>query len=111
MTWMAGVLRTREYARSPAATPRAVRRRPPPARRAGYRRGGTLRAMDPGTVAGVALEEVDPMHATTLLLADEGWHGGPWFLLIPLFWLLVLVVFFTVLRRTAWRRGWRPGCA
>lgn len=50
------------------------------------------------------------MHPTTLLLADEGWHGGPWFLLIPVFWLLVLVVFFTVLRRTAWRRGWRPGC-
>ncbi|GAA1258508.1 SHOCT domain-containing protein [Kitasatospora nipponensis] len=52
------------------------------------------------------------MFATTAsaLLADDGWHhGGPWFLLIPLAWLAFLVIVFTVLRRTAWRRGCSGG--
>lgn len=49
------------------------------------------------------------MNATTAtaLLADGHWHGGPWFLLFPLIWLLFLVFVFATLRRTAWRRGWR----
>ncbi len=50
------------------------------------------------------------MHTTTALLADGPWHGGPWFLLFPLFWLFFLVIVFTVLRRTGWRRGWGAGC-
>ncbi|MFF2660898.1 SHOCT domain-containing protein [Kitasatospora sp. NPDC058032] len=57
---------------------------------------------------------------STALLADticrDGWgpwNGGgpgPWFLLFPLFWLLVLITLFTVLRRRGWgRRGpWGP---
>ncbi|MFJ4094944.1 SHOCT domain-containing protein [Kitasatospora sp. NPDC089913] len=57
---------------------------------------------------------------STALLADaycrEGWgpwNGGgpgPWFLLFPLFWLIVLVTVFTVFRRRGFgRRGpWGP---
>ncbi|MEV6972741.1 SHOCT domain-containing protein [Kitasatospora sp. NPDC093806] len=57
---------------------------------------------------------------STALLADticrDGWGPwggggpGPWFLLFPLFWLLVLVVVLTALRRRGWaRRGpWGP---
>ncbi|MFJ9771745.1 SHOCT domain-containing protein [Kitasatospora sp. NPDC101157] len=36
-------------------------------------------------------------------LAD--WHGpGAWFLLVPLFWIAVVVLVITLLRRTVWRR-------
>ncbi|MEU5387806.1 MULTISPECIES: SHOCT domain-containing protein [Kitasatospora] len=46
------------------------------------------------------------------LLAD-GWSGhgpGPWVLVFPLFWLLVVVLVVTVLRRSVWRRrGWCGG--
>ncbi|MFD7730056.1 SHOCT domain-containing protein [Kitasatospora phosalacinea] len=44
------------------------------------------------------------------LLAD-GWHGpGPWVLVFPLFWLLLVVLVVAVLRRAGWRRrGWCGG--
>jgi putative membrane protein len=34
------------------------------------------------------------------------WNGGPWFLLFPLFWLLVIVSAFWLFRRG---RGWHHG--
>ncbi|PYC82158.1 hypothetical protein C7C46_10610 [Streptomyces tateyamensis] len=36
-------------------------------------------------------------------LVQSGWH--PWFLVFPFFWLVVVVLVFAVLRRTAWRRA------
>ncbi|MED7951259.1 MULTISPECIES: SHOCT domain-containing protein [unclassified Streptomyces] len=59
------------------------------------------------------------MQSTATLLADtvcrEGWGPwgggpGPWFLIFPLFWLLVLVVVVTTLRRRggAGRGPWGP---
>ncbi|MCX4750698.1 SHOCT domain-containing protein [Kitasatospora sp. NBC_01287] len=47
------------------------------------------------------------MNATTAtaLLADDHWHGGPWFLFFPLLWFAFLAFVFVTLRRTAWRRG------
>ena len=44
-----------------------------------------------------------------LVAADTAWHGPwfwPWFLLIPLFWILLIVLFFTIGRRFWWRRHW-----
>jgi putative membrane protein len=41
---------------------------------------------------------------TLLADADGPWGGGPWFLLIPLFWLIVVFTVVFVLRRTVWRR-------
>ncbi|MEV4560312.1 SHOCT domain-containing protein [Kitasatospora sp. NPDC049285] len=42
----------------------------------------------------------------TALLADgPGSWPGPWVLVFPLFWLLVVVLVVTALRRAAWRRG------
>jgi putative membrane protein len=39
----------------------------------------------------------------TQFLADgPGWHGGPWFLLFPLFWIAVLVLARRLLFRGAW---------
>ena len=53
------------------------------------------------TAAITALEAVLP-------LAD-GWHhgwGGPWFLLFPLFWVLVILAIIWIVRGSPpWRRG------
>lgn len=43
---------------------------------------------------------------TDSVMAHAGWGGGPgWFLLIPLFWIVVLVLLFVFLGRR-WRHGW-----
>lgn len=50
------------------------------------------------------------MHTiATGLLADDHWHGGPWFLIFPLLWLAFLALVFVTLRRTVWRRGCHGG--
>ncbi|RKE18257.1 SHOCT domain-containing protein [Streptomyces sp. TLI_171] len=41
----------------------------------------------------------------TSLAEASGHWPGPWVLVFPLFWLLVVVLVVTVLRRAAWRRG------
>jgi putative membrane protein len=33
------------------------------------------------------------------ILAVTGWHGGPWFLLVPLFWIALLVGAWFLFRR------------
>ena len=33
------------------------------------------------------------------ILAETGWHGGPWFLVFPLFWIAVLVGAWFLFRR------------
>ncbi|MGH8879886.1 MAG: SHOCT domain-containing protein [Stackebrandtia sp.] len=35
---------------------------------------------------------------------EHGWHGGPWFLLIPLLWIAVIATFAFVFKRR--RRFW-----
>lgn len=50
---------------------------------------------------------------TAALIATAGNHAGhlagswagPWFLLIPLFWILVLILLFALARRFWWRRN------
>jgi len=42
-------------------------------------------------------KEVSEMVAT--ILAVTGWHGGPWFLLFPLFWIALLVGAWFLFRR------------
>ena len=39
--------------------------------------------------------------------AFHPWHGGPWFFLIPLFWILLIVALFAIFgrRRRHWMRG------
>ncbi|MFE2911373.1 SHOCT domain-containing protein [Kitasatospora indigofera] len=40
-------------------------------------------------------------------LADHGWAGpGPWILLFPLFWIVVVLLVVLVLRRAVRGRGW-----
>ncbi|ASN51372.1 MULTISPECIES: SHOCT domain-containing protein [Sinomonas] len=41
--------------------------------------------------------------------AADHWGGPwfPWFLLFPLFWFLVLILFFVFARRFWWRRHWQ----
>ncbi|MEA5456270.1 SHOCT domain-containing protein [Sinomonas sp. JGH33] len=49
------------------------------------------------------------MTALSVAADTVAWPGiwfGPWFLLIPLFWLLVVVLFFVFARRLWWRRPW-----
>jgi putative membrane protein len=44
-------------------------------------------------------------------VAFHPWHGGFWFFLIPLFWILVVVALFAIFgrRRREWmRNGWGP---
>jgi putative membrane protein len=33
------------------------------------------------------------------ILAEAGWHGGPWFLVFPLFWIALLVGAWFLFRR------------
>jgi putative membrane protein len=42
-------------------------------------------------------KEVSEMIET--ILAVAGWHGGPWFLLFPLFWIALLVGAWFLFRR------------
>jgi len=44
---------------------------------------------------------------TLLAHAADGSWPGPWILLIPLFWLAVVLLVVLVVRRAVWRRG---GC-
>jgi putative membrane protein len=40
------------------------------------------------------------MHALTTLLADSnGWHGGHWWIVFPIFWLILIAVALTLFRR------------
>ncbi len=45
--------------------------------------------------------------ATSLPLADTdwGWDSGPWFLLVPLFWIAVVFAFFWLFRGRGGRGG------
>ena len=50
-----------------------------------------------------------PTSLTAAFVTHAGWGGGPgWFLLIPLFWIVVLVLLFAFLGRR-WRQGWVGG--
>jgi putative membrane protein len=51
--------------------------------------------------------EVLEMEGT--LLAMTGWHGGPWFLVFPLFWIALLVGAWFVFRRRDDRGRTRRG--
>jgi len=43
-------------------------------------------------------------------VAFHPWHGGFWFFLIPLFWILLIVALFAIFGRRRWRhRGFGPG--
>jgi putative membrane protein len=45
------------------------------------------------------------MHMLIPFAHANGWDGGHWWIVFPIFWLLVLVFFVTVV----WRRGPRGG--
>ncbi|WP_199727296.1 SHOCT domain-containing protein [Cryobacterium tepidiphilum] len=52
-----------------------------------------------------------PTSLAAAFMTHAGWGGGPgWFLLIPLFWIILLIVLFAVFSRR-WRHGWadHPG--
>jgi putative membrane protein len=50
-----------------------------------------------------------PTSLAALVMTHAGWGGGPgWFLLIPLFWIVLLIVLFGVFARR-WHRGDHPG--
>ena len=45
--------------------------------------------------------------ASSTVALHPYWHGGPWFLLIPLFWILLIVALFAIFGRR-WRRHGGP---
>jgi hypothetical protein len=47
--------------------------------------------------------------ATVLPIADHGhWGTGPWFLLVPLIWVAIVVTVIWLIRGPGGRRGWGP---
>jgi putative membrane protein len=55
------------------------------------------------------LEALTSTIAAMFPLANEHWDGpGPWILLVPLFWGLVIVGIVWIVRRGGWRPGPRP---
>ena len=41
--------------------------------------------------------------ALSAVAFHPGWHGGFWFFLIPLFWILLIVALFAIFGRRRWR--------